>query len=51
MNRYEQLNEEMIAAQRRLEKAVAARDLDAVEHEDKEVQRLLAEMKAERKRM
>jgi hypothetical protein len=50
MNHYEELNAEMIAAQHRLDKAVADKDLAAVDHEDKEIQRLLAEMKVERNR-
>jgi hypothetical protein len=47
MNHYEELNEQMVAAMKRLDKAVAAKDLAAVDYEDNEIQRLLGEMKAE----
>jgi|GEM_PF-4771373 len=45
-SKYDQLNSEAIAALKRMSAAVDRKDHAAVEFEDKEVQRLLAEMRA-----
>jgi len=50
MNHYDELNGQMVAAMKRLDKAVAVKDVKAVEFEDKEIQRLLGEMKVEQNR-
>lgn len=47
-SRYEILNDEAVAALRRMDEACKRKDNPAVEFEDKEVQRLLGEMRAER---
>ena len=45
-SKYNQLNAEVVAALKRMSDAVGRRDLSAVEVEDKNVIRLLAEMRA-----
>ena len=45
-SKYDQLNAEVVAALKRMSDAVGRRDLAAVEVEDKNIIRLLAEMRS-----
>ena len=49
-SRYELLNDEAVNALKRMSEAVGARDTEIVDYYDKEVKRLLAEMKVEVRR-